>query len=127
MPPARFHALRDRVLAQVDQRFAERVLLSFLGADGRLDASRPSVEIEAPLRTGTKGAANMAGGFSQSWRTRLAAGKSQLHIDPVANPGIVLRPKDKVRALDRLGQPWFEVVHFDDRNHTRHIAELSEA
>lgn len=102
-------------------------MLAFLGPDGRSDPDRPSIEIVAPLRTGPKRAANMPGGFSQSWRARLAAGKAQLHIDPIANPGIVLREKDKVQALERPGQPWFEVVYFDDRNHTRHIAELSEA
>lgn len=126
MLPARFHALRDRVLAQVDNTFAEPVRLSFMKG-GVLDPDRPAVEIEAMLRVGNGKETSAAGSMVQSWQTRLAAQGGELHIDRARYPGLVFRKGDKVKALARPGEPWFEVLTADDRGATRLVVQLGES
>ena len=123
---ARFHQLRDRVLAKVDEAFAEPVRHSPMRGAAADPARQVSI-IEAPLRTGGGENTNLAGGHQQSWRTRIVAQKAELHIDPVKYPDIVVRRGDRIRALFRRGQPLFEVLHVDDRDHTRLVVELGEA
>src|SRR5690242_10158402 len=109
MQSARFHALRDRTLAAVDQVFAEPVRLSFL-KDGDVDQDRPMVEIEAVLRVGGGKETMVSGGRDRDWRTKIQAGRAELHIDRAKYPEIVARQGDKVKALSRPGEPWFEVL-----------------
>lgn len=122
---ARFHGPRDMVLAAVDNAFAEPVKLSFL-KNGRPDPVRPSVEIEGVLRVGGGNETNMTGGFAQTWRTQLAAGKAELHIDASKYEGPAIKTGDRVRALSRRGQPWFAVERVDDRGEARLVLSLSE-
>lgn len=122
---ARYHGSRDMVLAAVDQAFAEPVKLSFLKS-GVPDPARASVTIEAVLRVGGGDETNMAGGFAQSWRTQLAAGKAELHINAALYQGPSIRVGDSVRALSRKGEPWFAVERVDDRGEARLVVELSE-
>lgn len=122
---ARYQALRDRVVASVDRVFAEGVRLSFM-KDGQPDPDRSMVEIEAPLRTGGGQETSVTGGLSQGWRGMIVAGKVELHIDMRAYPDLVVREGDKVRANDRPGKPWFEVLAIDDRDFTRVVLQLGE-
>ncbi len=123
---ARFHELRDNVLAAVDQKFAEPVRLSFF-KNGVLDPSRPAVEIEAVLRVGEGKNTSVSGGVSGGWRSRIVADKAQLHIDRTTYTGPQPKQGDKVKALSRWGEPWFEVADVDDRSHTRLVLNLNEA
>lgn len=123
---ARFHALRDKVLASVDDKFAEPVRLSFLKS-GAVDPTRPAVEIDAVLRVGEGKATSVAGGASGAWRSRIVADKAQLHIDRTTYTGPQPRQGDRVKAISRHGEPWFEVADVDDRSHTRLVLNLNEA
>lgn len=123
---ARFHELRDKVLAGVDHVFAEPVRLSFFKS-GVLDPSRPAIEVEAVLRVGEGKNTSVSGGNAASWRTRIVADKAQLHIDRATYIGPQPKTGDKVRALSRHGTPWFEVADVDDRSHTRLVLNLNEA
>lgn len=124
---ARFHSLRDKVLADVDNAFAEPVRHSPMTSNGTSDPARPVTVLEAPLRTGGGQNTNVGGGNNGSWRTRIVAQKAELHIDPTKYPDLVIRKGDKIRALARKGQPLFDVLFVDDRNHTRLVVELGEA
>ena len=124
MPP-KFHRYRDMAIKAVDDVMAETVKLSFLDK-GAVDASRPALEIKAVLRVGNSKASSMAGGTAKSWNTRIAAGKAEVHIDRATYPDVVLRVGDAVRAMDRPGLPWFEVLSVNDRGF-RLVAELGEA
>jgi hypothetical protein len=125
MLTARNHHLRNRTVAAVDHVFAEPVRLWFYDADQNVDPSRPAREIEAILVIGEGRAASVTG--AGSWRTRVAAQKSELHIDRVKYPDIVVRINDKLAALSRPGEPWFEVAGIDDRGNTRIVLHLNEA
>ncbi|TFE99592.1 hypothetical protein B5M44_04145 [Shinella sumterensis] len=123
---ARFHELRDKVLAAVDDKFAEPVRLSFLKS-GVVDPTRPAVEIEAVLRVGEGKTTSVAGSRDSGWRSRIVADKAQLHIDRTTYTGPQPKQGDKVKALSRWGEPWFEVADVDDRSHTRLVLNLNEA
>ncbi|MGY6709711.1 MAG: hypothetical protein ACXIVF_15435 [Rhizobiaceae bacterium] len=125
MIPARFHGLRDRMIAQVDQVLAAPVRLSFM-KEGEIDPDRATVEIEAVLRNGNPANTNMTGGMAQRWSVRIDAAKAVLAIDRAKYPDIVLREGDRVRALSLPGQPWFDVLGVDDRSHTRLYVALGE-
>ncbi len=126
MPVGRNYAeIRQRTLAAVDRTFAEPVRLSFL-VRGNVDPSRPAIDISAPLRVGGGEQTNIAGGFAQSWRTQLAAGKAELHIDRATYSGPEIKAGDRVRAISRPGMPWFEILRVDDRGDTRLVLELGE-
>lgn len=126
MLTARFHRLRDRSMAVNDWSFAEPVRLSFF-KDGVLDPNRPAIEIEAILRVGGGKETSVAGGTDKSWRTRIVAQRAELHIDRTKlSSSIVVRQRDKVRALARQGQPWFEVFVVEDRGGTRLVLQLGE-
>lgn len=124
MDSARFHSIRDRVLAAVDNVFAEPVRLSFFDRDAP-DQTRPSLVLEAVLRVG-EGKATRAAEANRGWRTRLSASKAELHIDRSKYTGPQPKQGDRVRAVSRHGQPWFEVAHVDDRSHTRLVLGLTE-
>ncbi len=117
--------LRSRIVAAVDRTFAEQVRFSFLRR-GAVDADRPARNIRAVLRVGGGDERNMSGGLSQDWSTRIAAGKAELHVDRVAHPDLMIREDDRVCALDRPGQPWFQVQRIDDRGDTRLVLALGE-
>lgn len=125
---ARFHDLRDKVLAGVDHVFAEPVRLTFhTKVGGPYDPDRPAVEIEAVLRVGEGKMTSVAGSRDAGWRSRIVADKAQLHIDRATYTGPQPKTGDRVRALSRHGQPQFEVADVDDRSHTRLVLNLNEA
>lgn len=122
----RYAARRNRSLAANDRAFAETVRLSFL-KNGVADPARPAVEIEAILRVGMGKETTAAGALVQSWNVRIRAQRGELHIDRAKYPAIVAKVGDKVKALARQGEPWFEVLGVDDRGNTRLLLELGEA
>ncbi|MBB3937930.1 hypothetical protein [Aureimonas phyllosphaerae] len=95
-------------------------------AKGRADPKRQTSEVQGVLRTGGGDEVNLAGGYASEWRSRVAVGKAELHIDRSAFPGVVFNTGDKVRAVSRPGQPWFEVLRVDDRGDTRLVLMLGE-
>lgn len=122
---ARFHDLRDLVLDTVDDVFAEPVRLSFM-KNGAVDPDRAAVDIEALLRVGGGKLSRAEGGAGRAWRSKIASGKAELHINAAAYSGPQIRTADAVRALARPGQPWFEVLRVDDRGENRLVLELGE-
>lgn len=123
---ARFHNLRDRVLADVDFVLAEAIRLSPMKSKVS-DPDRPQTDLEAVLRVGASVAANMTGGMTQSWRSRIVAGKAELHIHRATYTGPAPAKGDIVTALSRADEPDFEVANIDDRDHTRLVLHLTEA
>lgn len=125
MLSARFHALRNRALAQVDKTFAEPVRVAFF-RNGALDPAKPAVEIEAVLRVGGGKETSVAGRDVQSWRTSILAQKAELHIDRARYPDLKVAKGDRLRGLARPGQPWWEVLAVEDRSDTRLVLQLGE-
>ncbi|WP_037373558.1 hypothetical protein [Sediminimonas qiaohouensis] len=119
--PAPFHAIRDRALAQVDATFAEDVDLFFLSG-GAADPARGNLTAKAVLRVGDRDDVAPSG----SWGTRIAAGKAEAHINRAAYGGPVIRQGDKLRAVERIGQPFFEVLRVSDRGSGRLVLHLGE-
>jgi hypothetical protein len=122
MPPA-FHEYRDRTVAAVDRVMAEDIALYFM-RNGVTDPERANITIHAVLRVGTGG--NAVDTRSRNWAQRIAAGKAQMHVDRVAHPDLIVRKGDRIRATERPGRPFFEVLRPDDRAHGRLVLELGE-
>lgn len=120
---ARFHEMRDRVIASVDKVFAEPVFFA-PQKENIADIARPSIEIEAVLRTGDESMSPLTGGKDKTWNSEVAAQTAQLNIDRTKYPDVDLVKGDKIRAISRKGEPWFAVLHVDDRTHGRLIAHL---
>ncbi|MCB1462132.1 MAG: hypothetical protein KDJ90_06830 [Nitratireductor sp.] len=123
---APYHELRDRTLAAVDARFAEPVRLAFL-KDGKADPDRAAKDFSAPLRTKEELLSNASGGRAQDWQVNYAGAKAFLAINRAAYDGPMPVKGDKVQASSRPGEPWFQVLHVDDRHHTRMKLYLGEA
>ena len=124
MPP-RFQKHRDRLLEVVDRELSETIEVKFLVGQA-VDPARPAQDIRCILRSKREETASVTGGKSETWKRDASATPSQLHIDYAVWATIDLRKGDKVRATDRPGQPWFEVLAIDDRAHPRAIVSLGE-
>lgn len=121
--PATFHEYRDRAVAAVDRVMAEDIALYFM-RNGVTDPDRDNITIRAVLRVGAGD--NAIDTRSRNWAQRIAAGKAQLHVDRATNPRLTVRKGDRIRAIERVGQPFFEVLRADDRAHGRLVLELGE-
>lgn len=118
-------SLREDLMAEVDDVWAEQVRHLPL-ADGRQDVDRAATEIVAVLRTGDRDGEAMNFGRGIAARSRVMADGGYLRIDRAAYPELVVRRHDKVVAIDRAGQPVFEIQSVDDRSHLRLICELGD-
>ncbi len=126
MRPARFHQLRDRVVGLVDHRLAEPVELHPMNSDGQRDTDRDVVEFEAILRVGDGRPHGPTGGISGSWASKIEAGKAKLSVDRAAYPDLIFRKGDRLKAVSRKGEPWFELDKANDRMQPRLVLELNE-
>ncbi len=114
--------LQAIVRGAVDDAFAERVSI-VPHKDGRLDQSRPIIETKAILRVSGQRTKSLGEG----WNISLATSKNLLFLDARNLPDLVLRRLDKVKALDRPGQPFFEVLTVHQRGEMRILVELGNA
>ena len=119
-------SLREDLMAEVDDVWSEAVRHLPL-ADGRKDPERDAMEFTAVLRTGDRDAERMSFGRGHNARAGLTTQGGYLRIDRAVHAALVVRKGDKVVALDRDGQPVFEVLSIDDRSHLRLICELGDA
>lgn len=119
-------SLREDLMAEVDDVWSEAVRHLPL-ADGRKDPERDALEFTAVLRTGDRDAERMNFGRGNNARAGVTADGGHLRIDRTVHAALVVRKGDKVVALDRDGQPVFEVLSVDDRSHLRLICELGDA
>jgi hypothetical protein len=103
--------------------FSENVRLSFFKS-AMPDPTRAAVEVRALLHVGGDDSPSSG---SDGMRTRLVAGKAELFLDRSTYTGPTLRKDDKVRALDRTGQPWFMVASVSDRYTNLMVLSLYEA
>lgn len=122
---ARYHRARDKTLRAVDRVMSEPIEF-FPQLKDAPDSSRDKVKIDAVLRVNIGRERGPTGGVSGSWNSKVEAGKSELSIDRVKYPNIVAKTGDRICALSRPGQPFFQVEHSNDRGETRLILELSE-
>lgn len=118
--------LLDELKEEVDEAWAENVRVLPLLA-GQPDPDRSPEAVVAPLVT-RKREESVVGypGRSHS-RLRVSAGGGELRINRTAYPNLLIRQGDKCVALDRAGEPVFEVSHVDDRDVLRLICALEDA
>lgn len=103
--------------------FGETVRLSFLKG-GVVDPARPQRDVRAVLHVGGDDSANQAA--VENFRTRLSQGKAELFLNRATYTGPSIAAGDRVRASDRMGQPWFRVMSVSDKYSNMIVASLSE-
>lgn len=119
---ANWRALEAKIDRRICNSFGETVRLAFL-KNGMVDPDRPAVEVDAILHAGGDDSYAPGSGF----RVRLSAGKAELVLNRSTYAGPMPRVGDKVRALDRAGQPWFEVASVSDRYSNLLVLSLGQA
>ena len=124
-PVARYQAIRDRIIAANDRIFAELIFFSPMRGSVQ-DDKRSARNIEGVLRVGGGSETSVANRQATDWRSRIVAGKGELHIDWAAFPGLIVRQGDRLRAMTRPEVPWFEVLAVDDRSFDRLVLQLGE-
>ena len=90
-------------------------------------AAKGLFHVDVAARVGGGKETAVAGGQDRAWRSRINAQRAELHIDRAKYPDIKARAGDEVRALSRIGEPWFEVLAVDDRSMTRLVLQLGES
>lgn len=121
-----FQAIQQQAISAVDAVMAEAVLVYPL-SKGMADTTRAHTELRCVLRVGNVRDQNVAGDLGKAWSQRIALGKAEAHIDQSAYAGLDIRKGDKLRAVDRPGQPWFEVLTVNERAQGRTVLALGEA
>lgn len=118
--------LREELMEAVDDVWAE-TLRHLPLSSGREDLMREKVEFTAVIRTGDRETEKMNFGRGNNARSGIAAAGGHLRIDRLAHPDIEVKKGDKFVALERNGEPAFEVMSVDDRSHLRLVCELGDA
>ncbi len=117
--------LREELMGEIDDVFGEAMRILPL-ADGRSDRDREPVEIIAVLRTGDRRGQDIDARAGSVGRPGLMTDGASLRINRAASPDLVIRSGDKAVALERNGEPVFEVLSVDDRSHLRLICALGD-
>ncbi|OYX11246.1 MAG: hypothetical protein B7Z15_12175 [Rhizobiales bacterium 32-66-8] len=92
--------------------FGETVRISFLHG-GAVDPARAAVVTRAVLHV--IGGDPVRTGPGDTFRSHVATHTAELLLDRSSYTGPIPVRGDKVRAVDRAGQPWFEVASVSDR------------
>lgn len=127
MPPA-YVAIRNRVVTAVDARLGETVAFRPM-QKGAADPARPPLDdVSGVLRTGVDVAQSVQGSVrSGKARAQIAGATARLALDRSRYSDLEIREGDDFRAIDREGQPWFEVLFVDRENHSRIYVYLGDA
>ncbi|TFF20815.1 hypothetical protein E3C22_18175 [Jiella endophytica] len=120
---ARYRALARRGRAMV----WNEALRLFPLKDGRVDLERPQHPFAGAVRHGTEKASNASGGGAEAWATRVSASEAEARITRATYTGPQIREGDKIRCMDRTGQPFYEVAAVNDRDAGDLILRLVEA
>ena len=118
--------LRKELMEEVDDVWAE-TLRHLPLSSGQQDQTREVVEFIAVVRTGDREAERMNFGRGNTARSGIMAAGGHVRIDRSVYPDLIVRKGDKFVALEREGEPAFEVLNVDDRSHLRLICELGDA
>ena len=117
--------LREELMGEIDDVFGEAMRILPL-TDGRRDRDREPLEIIAVLRTGDRRGQDIDARAGSVGRPGLMADGASLGINRAAWPDLVIRKGDNAVALERNGEPMFEVLSVDDRSHLRLICALGD-
>ena len=112
-------------MAEVDDVWAE-IIRHLPMSNGAPDETREKVEFVALLRTGDQEPRRPHFGRGNKGRAGVTADGGTLRIDRSANPDLEIRKDDRIVALERGGEPAFEILSVDDRSHLRLICELGD-
>lgn len=118
---ATFQKIQADAIRAVDAVMSE-TLRHFPLSGGKADTTRTQADIRGVLRVGRNKDTSVTGGASSTWSQRIAFGKAELHLDRTALPDV--RKGDRLRATERPGAPWFDVLGMTENAHGRMVLDL---
>ncbi len=120
-----WRALEAAVDRTIARTFGERVRLSPMNGKAP-DGSRAQTTLTDAVLA-TEGDDTRPPGLGGQWQTKYSAGEAGLFIDRATYDGPMPKVGDVVRALDRTGQPTWEVAGVNDRHSNLIIVMLTES
>lgn len=120
----------DQMRDSIDEAWAEDVRFSPMQDDGTADAIRVQSTLTGVLRTAEQSSVPFAMGRDAASRaagSNTTGSPATLKLDRTKYLALDIREGDKIRALDRAGQPVFEVASVDSHSHHRLIINLNGA
>lgn len=118
-----YAALQRRAISAVDAALGERIWHYPL-LDGRADGTREAGEVCGVVRIQEAEDRSLEGGRSGSWGGRVSRSPAAAHISHSHPRAGMMRQHDKVRLLDRPGEPIFEILRLSTDRYGRLIAYL---
>lgn len=120
-----WRVLEAAVDGKIAASFGENIRLSFM-KNGAADPGRPAMTLRSEaFHTGGNDSNSI--GIGSEFRTRLSAGQAELFLARSMYAGPAIRKGDMVRALDRAGEPWWEVSDVSDRYTNLVVVSLTQA
>ena len=108
--------LEAAVDRKVSGAFGEEVRLSFM-KDGKADPDRPQIVVRCEaLHTDDDVGGPVGGSGRQSEKVRYAGAAAVLFLDRSTYEGPRLQSGDRVRSMDRMGLPLWQVDYISDRH-----------
>lgn len=107
-----WRALEAAVDRTITGAFGDNVRIAFMHS-GAVDPTRAAVTVRAVLHV--IGGDPVRTGPGDYYRGNVATHTAELLLDRSTYTGPIPIRGDKVQALDRAGQPWFEVASVSDR------------
>lgn len=94
---------------------------------GKSDGERPQVSVRAIISTEDVSAVSFKGRGGDDMRSEFAGADAMLYLDRATYTGPAPRKGDRVRAIERAGEPIWEFSHVNDRDDAFIIVKLTEA
>jgi len=114
------------MISDVDLEHGEQLQHTPLSG-GAADASRSPVTVIGRLRTDEGNRPSYSNGRGEAVRVGQSGVAGEIEISIARYADLDVRRGDKFRALDRVGQPWFEVSRENNRSRGRRIIKVSAA
>ena len=118
-------SLKARIPSIVDKVHAEKVTFIPIKSGGA-DETRDRQEITGVLKVRPKNPQGPQSGNASTFNSKAASNESVLYLDAAKYADFDIKQGDKIQAIARAGQPFFQVEHRNPRDQNRITVELSD-
>ena len=124
--PNMFEKMARSSRALVERVHGDLLRISFM-ANGKLDPDRSQIEVRAIVSVSEPELMQFRGGGKNAMRGEVGACHAVLYLDHATYTGPALRVGDKIRALEKPGQPVWQIAQVADRDQGLMKFPLTEA
>lgn len=117
--------LKNRLPSMVDKFHAERVMFIPI-KNGGADQTREREQITGVLRVRPNEAKGPQSGNASTFKSKAKSNDAELYLDAANYAEFKIEQGDKIQAIERAGQPFFQVECRNPRDQNRITVELSD-